>query len=660
MLEKRNIIRRNLTGGLALGVLSGILLPMPDLVTALFRNPGGAVLAVIALNYFTWSVLAGGFLGLCKGLFDAAVKRFSDGAAMARHWNLWGRRMLAAMWATSIGPHLPFHRNTRWFISMGFGLVAALLLPWLVERIARIASSRKHRGILWAFLPIFWIGGFACTSLYGAGKLFFAPQFWFMTAFFLHAGSFFFLARWIRSGYRRSNWLSPLASPGTVTVMLVLALVGGSWARRLATGRETEIARTSPIVHTLHAGNPPEPDAQSPQSGDPEKPENRPPRHTLQLDTDRSVLVVTSTSGNLPSFLHGFTVHGGVSVSADPEMFLGSLFTGRHLPLWARMAPHLPAPGPAWHEVIASRKKLDVQMFGPKDMGKSPYFRELPRFGFPEPFHVEGFHPLESFLQTTDLLARPFFVWVHSDTDAGEDVIRKLGDVARNGDVIVVWMEMNPAGTSSVTILNPACTDPAVEFEAPFSIAGILPSLLPLAGHRTEFPQLPFPSTGHPLVTVNPEEPTSGHPSDIRRLENRIRTRMRARMRERWPNQPDQLAGFLETRICRGDANPSELRQIEARVRPFLDLPQIRERKDLLLWRAGSFRHPPAWVHERFWNRLLHTFSGAEPSREERVPEIPDPFVLAWVRALASGTPGDFLEHSCPGVKFSLPGLGNR
>ena len=670
MLEKRNPIRRNLTGALALGLFTGLLLALPDALAGLFEFPGLSLWSAVALLFFFDGVITAGLLGFVRGLIQAAALKFSESAAQSLAWTVWSRRTLAALWASSIMPSLPLSRSVRWFVTLGLALAAAWVVPEVVRRLGTIAEDKRQKAPVILAACAAMAAGFFCTSHWGAIRLFPAPGFWFLTAFFLHMGALFFLARLVRTHSRyHATWLSPLAGPGVVSVVLLLAMLGGSFARtRLERADPAQLKAFSLLAQRLHGGQEVatvSPAARAadqglgPQKAILEAPVTpKPALATWHLDYQKPVLVVTSTVAPAPAFGHGFRVTGGVAASSDPVMSLGSFFTGRHLGMWARVAPHWPAPGPSWHQAIAAHHRVEALRYGRFEGASTPYFRELPDFGFPEAFDAQGagtppVSALEAFLRTTDLISRPFFAWVHLGASEPGVTAAQLQKAATEGGYSVIWLHLPAEAKATVSVFDPARTAAAVDFEVPFSVAGVLPSLLPVPGQRTEFSSSPFPEVRHPLVIVDPGAPPAGSEHDVRRLTRKILHAVQRRPSERAPSTPEKLASYLETLICRGAIEPVELRRVVARVKPHLDRRDLAMRMDLLLWRLGRLDQPPAWTARvltapwvQAWRQWRSTDEGTA---------VPDPRVLAWTLALSGGGVTAPLLEVCPGVQHSLP-----
>ncbi|MBU1242689.1 hypothetical protein KJ612_05780 [Myxococcota bacterium] len=695
MLEKRNLIRRNLTGGLALGLFTGLLLALPDAITGLFAFPGLSMWGSVVLLFFFDGVITAGMLGFIRGLLQAAAQKFAESGEQSRAWILWSRRTLAAVWASSIMPSLPLSRSVRWFVVLGLALAASWVLPGFVRVLGAAAEDRRRKGTVILAAGAAMVLGFACTSHWGAIRLFPAPGFWFLTGFFLHLGALFFLARMIRTCSRyHATWLSPLAGPGVVSIVLLLAMLGGSFARtRLDRADPSRLKDFSRMAHQLHGGKEDAaslpPVARDVVDGLAETPGTevapnvamKPAAATLQLDFRRSVVIVTSTLAPAPVFEHGFRVTGGVAASMDPALSLGSFFTGRHLGMWARIAPHWPAPGPVWHQAVAAHHRVEPVRFGRFDGARTAYFRELPDFGFPEAFEAPSaspmqaaspmppISPLEAFLRTTDLISRPFFAWVHLGTEvapltdvatgstgAAAGVASRLQKAAIDGRFVVIWLHLPPGAPATVSVFDPARTAAAVDFEAPFSVAGVLPSLLPVPGHRTEFSSSPFPEVHHPLVTTEHGLAPAGSVHDVRRLARRIRHLVNRRPAERWPSSPEKLVAFMDTLICRGQLDPSDLRRIMARVRPYPDRRDLAQRMDLLMWRMGRLTQPPAWAAGMLgapWKSLWRQWTTR--GRGDTGAGQVDPRQLAWTLALSGGGITPPLLEVCPGAPHALP-----
>ena len=670
MLEKRNLIRRNLTGGLGLGLFAGLLLALPDAVAMLFDFPGAGLWGAVCLLFFFDGVITAGMLGFFRGLVQAGAQKFAGSGAQSRAWSLWSRRALAASWASSIMPALPLDRASRWGVTLGFALVASWVLPEVVRLLGAAAEDRRRKGVVIAAASGAVLAGFFCTSHWGAMRLFPAPAFWFTTAFLLHMGALFFVARLIRASSRyHATWLSPLAGPGVVSIVLLLAMIGGSFARtRLGREEPSRLMAASRLAHRLHGakeepagsadtiGRPPHGTSAVRVSDDPAPPATTAaPPVTLRLDPSMSVLVVTSPTARAPLFPSGVRVSGGVTASSDPELALGSFFTGRHLGMWARLAPHWPAPGPAWHQALAARGRVEATRFGRFEAGTA-YLRELPDFGFPRAFEVPGISPLEAFLRTTDLVAKPFFAWVHLEGEADPDVVTRLHRAAVDGRFSVIWLHLPASGQVTISVLDPARKGESADFAAPFALPGVLPSLLPIPGHRTEFPSSPFPDVRHPRVSVTSGAEPAGTAGDVRRLERRIRHAVSRRPSERWPSTPEGLVPHLENLVCRGRIDDAELRRVAARVRTFANRPELVRRLELLTWRTGLAGEPPGWAHGllagpwvRAWSRLTGVGSGGpDPSRD-------DPDLLAWVLALSGAGLSERLLERCPGAPHTLP-----
>ncbi len=668
MLEKRNPIRRNLTGGLGLGMFAGLLLALPDAVSMLFDFPGAGLWGAVGLLFFFDGVITAGMLGFLRGIVQAAVQKFAGSGAQALAWTLWSRRVLAAVWATAIMPALPLARPNRWLAALALALVASWVAPPVVRFLGAAAEDRRRKGTVLAAAAAAILAGFFCTSHWGAMRLFPAPGFWFLSAFLLHMGALFFLARMIRTNSRyHALWLSPLAGPGVVSIVLLLAMLGGSFARtRLDREDPARIRAASRLAQRLHGGKD-DPMTASPAASpdearpsDPDRPSrvSNPavpsPPVTVRLDPSRPVLVVTSFTMPAPAFPNGVRVRGGVCAASDPALDLGSFFTGRHLGMWARVAPHWPAPGPAWHQVIASRGHVEVARYGRFDDARGPYFRELPDFGFPEAFEDPEVSPLDAFLRTSDLVSRPFFAWVHLPGDVTDEAVARLSEAAKREGYSVIWLHLPPAAEATVSVLDPGRTAAAADFEAPFAVPGVLPSLLPLTGHRTEFTAAPFPEVHHPRVTVVPWEEPVGAEADVRRLERRIRHAVSRRPGERMPSTPEKLGVHLEKMICSGRYGAGEFKRIFPRVKAFPHRRDLKERLDLLLWRMDE-SSPPQWapgllasLGVRAWRRL------AGRAVEDDDAAL-DPDVLAWTIAIAGGGYSDRLLARCPGAPHTLP-----
>ncbi len=677
MLEKRNLIRRNLTGGLGLGLFTGVLLALPDALAMLLDFPGAGLWGAVCLLFFFDGVITAGMLGFFRGLVQAGAQKFAGSGVQARAWGLWSRRALAVMWASSIMPALPLERAARWGVTLGFALVASWVLPEVTRILGAAAEDRRRKGVVIAAAVGAVLVGFFCTSHWGAMRQFPAPAFWFTTAFLLHMGALFFLARMIRANSRyHATWLSPLAGPGVVSIVLLLAMIGGSFARtRLGREEPSRLRAASRLAHRLHGARE-EPATGEATAGPPGRgrdavnvADRRPPLQespsaapasvkppvTLRLDPSRPVLVVTSHTVPAPAFPSGVRVTGGVTAAADPALALGSFFTGRHLGMWARLAPHWPAPGPAWHQVLATRGRFEATRFG-RFVADTAYFRELPDFGFPPAFEVPGVSPLEAFLRTIDLVAKPFFAWVHLEGAPPPDAVVRLHRAAVDGRFSVIWLHLPVSGVVTLSVLDPARTGDAADFAAPFALPGVLPSLLPIPGHRTEFPSSPFPDVRHPRVSVTAGAEPEGTDVDLRRLERRIRHAMSRRSASKASSSPERLVSTLEELVCRGRVEESELRRAAARVRTFAHRPELVRWLELLTWRFGLVDGPPQWAYSlmaapwvRAWGRLTGAGSDRSASSQE------DPDLFAWVLALSGAGLSDRLLERCPGAPHTLP-----
>ncbi len=680
MLEKRNVVRRNLTGLLALGAAAGLLSALPDTLSALLslRETGTVWLGVVLLFFFD-GIVTGGFLGLARGLFRLLVERFSEDHAQAQSWNQWGRRALAAGWAGSIFPSLPMDMVDRFLFTFMLAALAAGLLPAAhdfcfqsIHRRDRIPRTVFCIGALMA-------AGFAATaSAWGGPRWFDAPGFWFMTGFFLHTGaiSLAVLAVRVHSG-SRGRVFSRLASPLSVGLLLLLAMLGGSAARRLLDEavRDGELRRVSALAYGLMegAGAPgpggaadagPYADAgsrpdmsESPLQGLSWKSQSAGhPIETWRIAPGRSLLVVTAVEGENPSFSAGVCYTGGWRAGAGLEMDLGSLFTGRHLPLWAVTAPERPAPGPLWHHLAGV---LDVVRYGTLEIENPEYFREIPGFGFPEPFNREGVSPVETFLRTRDLLKKPFFAWVHQSGGAQEAAI-SLQEAAKKDDFFVLWLTFREEGTVDACLFDSRQPRDGRRISASFTVAGILPALLPVSGHRTEFTGTGFPAARHPRVRLGKDGVQEAVPGDFRRLNARVRLALK-RAGGKWPQSLSAWADFLDSRICRGEMSAAETRRLFSAAGELRMRPELSRRLDMLQWRMGLAASPPDWAVRQEWRRVLGKIGISLPVGEFAEE---DPLLAAWLSVMRGDAPGRVLKH-CPGYPYvssfqGTVGKGNR
>lgn len=662
MLEKRNVVRRNLTGGLALGAGAGMLLALPDAVSSIFMpDVSFSAWAGMVLLFFFDGIVTGGFLGLARGMFQVLVDKFSEDHTQAMAWSRWGRRALAAGWAGSIFPSLPFGMMDRFLFVFVFAAISAAVLPAVHDFCVQAARRRERLPRLAACMGLFLAAGWASTSsAWGGPRWFWAPGFWFMTGFFLHVGVLHLGVMAVRAHSRnRGRVFSWFASPLTVGALLLAAMLGGSIARRMLADAEPELRRASRLVYGLIADSERTGNARPADlaNGEKELPaETRPvqvPEMSLRfpwkqpvtasawrIDETRSLLVVTTEDGENPRWKTGACYTGGWRTGGGLDMDVGSLFTGHHLPMWVLTAPERPAPGPSWPWIF-SRTKRDVVRHGSLEPKNPEYFREIPGFGFPEPFVAEGVSPLDAFLRTRDLLEKPFFGWVHQSRVPAA-AANALQDAAQKDGFVVLWLTLRTDETVDACIFDPLDPRPWTQEPAAFSMAGILPSLMPAPGHRTEFPGGGFPDRHHPRVRVR-----GGVLEEARRMDaRRLQTRIRKMADGAFPRELSAWVDFLDSRICRGRMASSEIRRVFARAQAFQERPEIALRLDLLRWRLGFPDTPPFWVVQRAWVLRLSKLGILPP------PSGEDPVMTAWISALQDGFV-DRIQKYCPGYSYA-------
>ena len=131
MFEKHNVVlRSNITGSLILGAVAGIITALPDVIISLFMPEISLQTWLgLLLLFFFRGIVTGGLLGLVRSLFHWMADRFSEDSTQARMWKLWGRRALAAAWASTLFPSLPWGFIDQLLFTLVFAFLAAVLLP---------------------------------------------------------------------------------------------------------------------------------------------------------------------------------------------------------------------------------------------------------------------------------------------------------------------------------------------------------------------------------------------------------------------------------------------------------------------------------------------------------------------------------------------------
>lgn len=660
MFEKHNMVQRNMTGALVLGAVAGILTALPDVITSLFMPEISLQtwLGLLLLFFFS-GMITGGLLGLVRSLFHWVAERFSEDYTQARMWKLWGRRALAAAWASAVFPSLPWGLIDQLLFTLVFAFLAAVLLPAAYNFCFQSTQQRDRLPRFFGCIGLLLLAGvMSTTSAWGAPRWFEAPGFWFITGFLLHIGILFFSATAIRIHFRRRKRIfSPIMTSPLIAMALIMASLGSLMAKRMLTkDGVVSLRNVSLLAYGL---------IQKHEKPIPAKPTQDPhihehslsiqtvapyhfslpwnqtrPIHSWRIETGRSLLIVTTQGGDNPSWPSGACYTGGWRVGGGLEMDLGSFFTGHHLPLWARLAPERPAPGPVWPWLF-SRIKMDVVRYGSLKFQSSEYFREIPDFGFPESFDKEGVQPVHAFLRTRDLVNPPFFVWVHQTHSTKQDS-DAVYQASQTDNFVVLWLILRENETVDACIFDPQNPRPWTQTTSTFSLAGILPSLMPIVGHRTEFWGVGFPNVYHPRVRVRHQILEEARPLDARKLQ----TRIRKQIHESFPRELSTWVNFLDSRICRGHMTSTEIRRLFSRVQTIQNRPEIARRLDLLRWRMGFPNYPPLWVIQRAWSLRFPKITallGPPPDVE--------PIINAWI-AVLQGHPSEQIQKYCPGYPY--------
>ncbi|MBU1538060.1 hypothetical protein KKF84_22300 [Myxococcota bacterium] len=666
MEDNRQPIRRNLTGGLSLGLFAGLWLALPEVVQVISHGGKPRLYLGVAALHITFGILGGGVLGLVVGGWAALVSRIVQGEKHRR--NLWQWFAFSVMALVMVYPssQIPLNLPHKAVILGG-----TLMLAFVVARPVVHVYGRIYSGYTSSLFNLFVsvVLGAVSTACSVAGmRLLRRPFYWeIMALFFAIAGSlllFLSIRFRRRSQSKKGRGLAILATPTPIVGLLVLAVVLGSLGKHtIEEGHNPSVLALAPIAAAMVSEKPVK------QAPGPSETHAAYSGARFRIPASTSLIVITQAGGPPAHLKKAWKNDRVVLPSQNEALVLASLFTGKNYGIRHYLAPHLPVSGPSF---ISRLSKKGVKWGSFNFSGQYepiPYFRELPSLGFPPsvPYLLTTDDKLDQLVASFADIRSPFIGWIHARSDLAAKKMHTIESLIakEKGRVWLLYVQWDgtltegmPLGT--IQLVGPEKTKHYTHY---IPLSAVLPSLFGLGRKGFDVGGRSFPPRPRGIQWVVNGKPFRIHRGKmVEGVLPGLRSRILRSMGDRivplsWlaPKRTVQeQIEKLDQLLCKGWLSETEKRKLTAYKKGSRIHPQVDRRVDLLraLTTGGAL---PEWTKNLAVLKLLKALN-MDRDIFSLADDGSDPVTVGWVIYYRTkGLLTKDLLRVCPGAGLAKP-----
>ncbi|MGM0597444.1 MAG: hypothetical protein ACQES9_10440 [Myxococcota bacterium] len=667
MTDNRNPIRRSLTGGLSLGLFSGLFLVLPDLIKFVLHEDRFSWLFAIISLHLASGIMIGGIVGIFTGLTIIAGNKFTE-----------------------------TRKDKELFIGKVFGLVFMVLLIFLLARI-ELADKWKLLGV-GGTIGLFYFSSSHLVEFvsrlisgYRSGKLmmlvvivclsvafvinwlgilyFNNGLYWESFSQIVALGGFFLLNILIRILIRKkkgeNRGLAFLATPKPVAFILLLGAVFAGIAKYKIKDMDSRSLKSKNILasYIIFQGKD--------TRGKIEKAISIPETDKIErfnLKADSSLIIVTQDSGKTVNIPQAANYEQVVLPSPHEQLILASFFTGDHWGIRAVYYPHLHFQGKTIPEFIKFERNYNLYNFSPAYNAKIPWLEAGSRFGFPLPFPSakKTKDRFKLMFKSINYLKKPYLVWLHLKSEISKAQFTEFAEritINENGESPVIiylsWKGEKPRfGRLQIKGKDIKPTN----CRKKLSLLPVLPGLLQLGSRNRDQGSVKFPdfnrisfwiANAHASKNFSPKR-------SVKSLFNRVENNLKEKFTPAWylssTGKYQYKLKKLEEIICRGFILPQEKRRIDTMMKKDIGHPQV----DTYLQIADSLlrkENLPLPLIEYYLDQIENMVKFVLGRRSVLTTKIKsNSFLFNWLNCyLGVKCQGRQLGKKCPGIIFQFP-----
>ncbi|MBN2724079.1 MAG: hypothetical protein JXR95_08430 [Deltaproteobacteria bacterium] len=644
MQERRNIIRRYITGGLAIGAVSGLFISIPDSLLALYNGDKGYGISIIFAFHLFTGICWGGISGFLAGFIKFAVEKVGVDNKEKDNYYRWIWTILVAF--TVQYPIAVSKMPLIYKIIFGIGLTLSAYTAgnYLVKNVRRIFSGYTTLIKMSLILIVFMLLSMVFASSLAGYRLIKSTIFWEILSV-----SCSMISIWLfvliksrinrkRSFRKRQGSFIYLAKPAGAVFLLVGALGGITWVS-WNIKKHSDIAlkyceRCNFIMKNSES---------SAMDVSVESRRIVGKRPHLRIRRNQSFLVITDVTGTLSAAdVPHWSFSDVLLVSEDTTLNLASIFSGNHYGLRSIIAPWIGINSENIPMKLTSSHGYNSYFFTDSPFQVSDYIRQMPYLGFRRPVISKY---LMDIFSVEDLMKPPFISWVHITkklTDNLNDLVKYM--MKKDVAVITVSWHEKVEHSSRVRIYLPSEKTAGV-MNTRLSIATLIAGLTGgRFSRKSDLNAAYFPSGKKEAVfadfiEIKKNKSLNNSSRKLVRKINGILKASKLNVRNISPYKEKQKQFLaLERLICRGYITQKDVKFISEYSRfPSTD-PDVFKRLELLELRLGRKEYP-LW----FTTVILDFFRG----------RISDIYLASWVLHITGISKNNsVLRNSCPGIIF--------
>lgn len=626
--ERRNIIRRYLTGGLALGLPAGLFLAVPDLVKMIISGNYNAISIILAFH-IALSVCTAGIMGFIAGLTIFAIEKFgADTIVKAKYYRYFITITLGAL---ALFPITTLKIDAFSKAGLAGILTAGIYFSsgFLFAILKKISSAYISSSVLILASIFFAAAGFAAATESIGFRYIPSFLFWEIVALGLFLISMLLIWTVLsirarkQSLRRRMTEVSILARPMSSVVLLFAALAGITWVSWTMKHSPQTIGISCERCYAfLTSGKKyiPKSAVKNSPSADLSVPGK------FRINRTTSMVLITSDSGMDITSIPGSHYSNVRAAHENTLVNLATLFSGNHYGMRVHLAPWLPMDTITLPSAMKEKWGYHLYAFTDSNLPDSPWLRTNPYFGFPKPMVSTIIHKV---FKVKDLLKQPFFVWIHFNKSLK---INQLVDLIKDFNKMEIpvftlfWNRKTIISTQMTVSLFSSLLKEKGTNNKYIALGSVLCGLTGgnLCRGRDHYASA-FPATSRSVIFVTREGPlrTNYNNAAINSMERRIikslrNNRLKISDISPYREKQKQL-NALDKLICRGRIEETDQRQLgEYAQFPSMD-PDILKRLDLLELRIGR-KDLPDWIAD--------IVSKSFRNKDYRI----DPIISGWIK----------------------------
>ncbi|MDA3863760.1 MAG: hypothetical protein PF689_07820 [Deltaproteobacteria bacterium] len=667
MTDNRNPIRRSLTGGLSLGLFSGLFLVLPDLIKFVLHEDRFSWLFAIISIHLAGGIMIGGIVGIFTGLTIAAGNKFTE---TRKDKELFIGKIFGLVFMVLLIFLLArVELADKWKL-LGVGGTIGLFYfssSHLVEFVSRLISGYRSKTSLMLVVLICLSVAFAMNWL---GILYFNNGFyWEGFSQIIALGGFFLLNILIRILIRKkkgeNRGLSFLATPKPVAFILLLGAVFAGIAKYKIKDMDSRSLKSKNILASYIIFQ------SKDTQGKIEKTISIPENDKIErfnLKADSSLIIITQSAGKVADIPAAANYEQVVLPSPHEQLILASFFTGNHWGIRAVYYPHLHFQGKTVPEIIKFERNYNLYNFSPAFSSKNPWLAAGSRFGFPLPFPLakKTRDRFKLMFESLNYLKRPYLVWLHLKSKVSQAQFTEFAEritVAQNGkSPVIVYLSWKGEKPHFARLQIKGKDIEQINCRKKMSLLTVLPGLLKLGSRNRDQGAVKFPDFNRiPFWIANAHASKKFAANrSVKSLFNRVKNNLKGKFTPAWylssTGKYQYKLKKLEEIICRGFLLPQEKRRVDTMLKKKINHPQV----DTYLQIANSFSgndNLPLQVIEYYFDQIENVVKSSLGKESVSTAKIKtNSFLFNWLNChLGVKCQGRQLEKKCPGIVFQFP-----